>query len=288
MNMRLIALAAALATMGLQQAMAADYEPDLYPANDVIDAPIEEYKPVEIGSGWYIRGDISYSVVSKGSATGYRTYAGGIYGTDTFDTGRIKSMLSYGVGFGYTFNRWLRADATLERFGGSFNGTTSDPNPCTGIVTAPGNDTTCASTDTASFVAYGAMANAYVDLGTFAGFTPYVGAGIGLAWLNWGNLNDTTYCVDSATDTCPAASTTTTTHGGRRSARLVYSFMAGAAYDISKNLKLDVSYRYRKIARGNFFSFDAASIAAGASGVQAQDNGLTNHEVKVGLRYEIW
>lgn len=285
MNKLILAAAATMAATSLQPAAAADYEPDLYPADTPV---IEEYKPVEIGSGWYIRGDIGYAALSSGSVTSYRTFSGGVYGTDTFDTSSIRTDFSYGAGFGYTFNRWFRADATLERFTGRFNGTTSDANPCTGVVTAPNNDTTCASTDSASYVAYSAMANAYVDLGTYIGITPYLGAGIGVAWVNWGTMTNNSYCVASATDACPAGSAKSTPHSGVSSARLAYSFMAGAAYDITKNLKLDVGYRYRKIAGGNFFNFDAASIAAGASGVQARDNGMASHEVKVGLRYEIW
>ena len=36
------------------------------------------------------------------------------------------------------------------------------------------------------------------------------------------------------------------------------------------------------------FQFDAASVAAGASGVQGTDSGFSQHEFKVGLRYELW
>ncbi|MDZ7823233.1 MAG: hypothetical protein U5K75_03775 [Ahrensia sp.] len=43
-----------------------------------------------------------------------------------------------------------------------------------------------------SFTALTALANAYVDLGTFNGYiTPYVGAGIGGARVTWSNLSNT-------------------------------------------------------------------------------------------------
>ena len=64
--------------------------------------------------------------------------------------------------------------------------------------------------------------------------------------------------------------------------------MAGLAYDVSTNLKVDLGYRYRRIEGGPMFAFDPASIAAGASGTQADDPGFSSHEVRVGLRYALW
>ena len=61
MNIRFLlqhTAALALAT-GVSTAQAADYEPTIIPAETVA---VEEYQPVEIGSGWYIRGDVGYSI----------------------------------------------------------------------------------------------------------------------------------------------------------------------------------------------------------------------------------
>ena len=48
------ALAAFASVPVVAPALAADYDPPVY----VDEAP--EYKPVEIGSGWYLRGDLAY------------------------------------------------------------------------------------------------------------------------------------------------------------------------------------------------------------------------------------
>lgn len=64
--------------------------------------------------------------------------------------------------------------------------------------------------------------------------------------------------------------------------------MAGFSYDVTKNTKIDVGYKYRHIGGGDMFAFDAASAAAGATGVQGTDGGFSQHEIRVGLRYEIW
>ncbi|MAW86158.1 MAG: heat resistant agglutinin 1 protein [Phyllobacteriaceae bacterium] len=283
MNIRFLlqhTAALALAT-GVSAAQAADYEPTIIPAETVA---VEEYQPVEIGSGWYIRGDVGYSISSSGSVSPYRTFAGGVYGTHAWDSARIESDWTFSAGFGYHFNDWLRADLTGERFKGRFDGTTSDPFAC-GNPLDP--TTTCASRDTADFTAYSVMANAYVDLGTVVGITPYVGAGAGVTWMRWGNLTNTSFCVDG-TALCGGAGATTTTHTGMDSTRFTWALMAGASYDISPNLKLDLGYRYRKVESGAMFEFDAASQGAGATGAQGSDRGLSSHAINIGLRYELW
>jgi opacity protein-like surface antigen len=260
-------------------ALAADLDLPIY----VDEAP--EYKPVEIGNGWYLRGDISYSVKSSGKVTDYRTFAGGAYGSNNFQTGDISSTWGGSVGVGYTFNRWMRADVTIDKFSGKFNGTTATATPCLPGYTI---GTTCASTDTARFDAYSLMANGYIDLGTIKNITPYVGAGAGVTAVRWNNLTNNSFCVNGVGACTAADAAISTQHPGLSSYRMTYALMAGASYDISKNLKFDVGYRYKKVAGGDFFGFDAATAAAGATGAQARDKGITTHEVRMGMRYSLW
>ena len=275
---RLLIGIAAFATAA--PAFAADYDPPI-----VVDqAP--EYQPVEIGNGWYLRGDVGYAVRTSTGPVTYRTFtAPNIYGAAAFDTEAITTGFNYGVGAGYRFTDYLRADATIERINGRFAGTTTSATPC--LPTAPYVGTTCRSEDASSFVGGVGMVNAYADLGTISGFTPYVGAGVGLAYLRWNSLTNTTYCVDGGT-VCPAGLIDVTNHTGYANWRMTWALMAGMSYDMSKNTKIDFGYKYRSVAGGNMFNFDAASIAAGASGVQGTDGGFSQHEIKVGLRYELW
>src|SRR6185312_8038932 len=53
-SLKALALAAAVLTP-VTQALAADYDPPIY----VDQAP--DYRPVEVGSGWYLRGDVGYA-----------------------------------------------------------------------------------------------------------------------------------------------------------------------------------------------------------------------------------
>ncbi|MFZ1775331.1 MAG: outer membrane beta-barrel protein [Rhizobiaceae bacterium] len=270
----------AAALFAATPALAADYDPPI-----VVDqAP--EYQPVEIGNGWYLRGDVGYAVSVSTGTVSYRTFtAPNTYGAAVFDTARISTGLNYGVGFGYRFTDYLRADFTGERINGRFAGTTTSATPC--LPTAPYVGTTCRSEDASSFVGGAAMVNAYADLGTISGFTPYVGAGAGLTYLRWNSLTNSTFCVDGGV-VCPAGLIATTAHDGNASWRFTWALMAGMSYDMTKNTKLDFGYKYRRVSGGNMFQFDAASVAAGASGVQGTDSGFSQHEFKVGLRYELW
>ncbi|MDP3898035.1 MAG: porin family protein [Mesorhizobium sp.] len=266
-------------------ALAADYDPPVYVEQ------AEEYVPVEIGSGWYLRGDVGYAMSAR--STGiftYRTFdplAIPPYSTSNFVTGGIDTDLTAGIGIGYQFNQYLRGDVTLDGFRGQFTGSTAAPAPCLPDAIYVG--TTCRSEDTADFSVVSLMANGYVDLGTYAGFTPYAGAGLGTSYVSWSGLDNQSFCVNGV-NPCPVpgGATTATPHPGEKSWRFTYAFMGGVAYDITKNFKVDLGYKYTKIAEGPMFGWGAVVAASGASGVQGRDPGMAQHEVRVGLRYALW
>ena len=146
--------------------------------------------------------------------------------------------------------------------------------------------TSCRSEDSAKGSAVSFMANGYVDLGTLSGFTPYVGAGAGYTYVSWIKFDSNFYCVG---DNCGASSFLgSTENGGTKDWRFTWQAMAGVAYAINQNLKLDVGYSYRQISKGDMFKWNASASAAGASGVQGRDGDLDQHEVRVGLRYDLW
>ena len=264
-----------------------------------LDQPIfveqaEDYVPVEVGNGWYIRGDIGYAASHKGGTHNFRTFdpVTATYSPQTFATGTTSTEFAFGGGVGYQFSDWVRADATIDGYRGKFVGTTAAAQPCVNTTTFPAYvGTTCASNDSQDYTAYQFMANAYVDLGTYIGITPYLGAGAGYTMMNWDSLNNSLYCVPG-TAPCPtgvgATTLPTVAHKGTSDFRFTYSVMAGLGYQATKNVKLDLGYRYSKVAAGEQFYFDPASIAAGAGGVQGKDSGYDRHEVRLGFRYSLW
>ncbi|MGF7006413.1 outer membrane beta-barrel protein [Aminobacter sp. BE322] len=272
------ALALAAMTLWPLAATAADYDPPIV----VEEAP--EYVPVEVGSGWYLRGDIGYALSTSAGSASYRTFtAPSTYGSASFDSEDLDGEFTFGGGVGYRFTDYFRGDVTVDGFRADFSGTTSSTTPCGGPA-----GTTCRSEDSAEMSAISIMANAYADLGTYVGFTPYVGAGAGYSYVSWSDLGSTNYCVDGGGAVCPVAPPATDTRGGAKDWRFTYALMAGVAYDLSQNLKVDLGYKYRRIDGGDMFGWNATDSAAGARGIQGKDGGLDQHEIKVGLRYEIW
>ena len=268
--------------------LAADLDQPIF----VEQAP--DLQPVEIGNGWYIRGDIGYAMKHSGGTHKYNAFdpVSKLYSPQTFATSDTDTDFSIGGGVGYQFNDWLRFDGTIDTYTGKFKGTTVANQPC--VNTAGGLNptyvgTTCASNDTQNYNAYQFMANAYVDLGTYVGVTPYIGAGAGMTLMTWDNLTNSLYCVPGSA-VCPvgAPAITPVTHEGTTDYRLTYSVMAGLGYQVSQNVKLDLGYRYSKVTGSDQFKYDAASIAAGATGIQGRDAGYDRHELRFGVRYSLW
>lgn len=244
-----VAMAASVAS----PVVAADYIlPDAQPPQAAqVHAP-------DVG-GWYLRGDIGHRW-SDLRSTEYITYGCCVPepGTNSFDSTQLKGGWGAGVGVGYQINGHLRTDLTVDRWGKArFNGTTSGV--CGGVP--------CRSTDESAYRAWLMLANAYVDLGTYRGVTPYVGAGIGGAHLRWDDLHNTIEGV-------------TTVHRGSKNWRFAWALMAGASYCLNDALELDLGYRYSRIAGGRMFEF-GSGVGPGF------DGGLDVHEARAGLRWHL-
>lgn len=267
---------------------AADYDPPLVIEQAPEYAP--EYVPVEIGSGWYLRGDVSYSIsTSLSGAVENRLFnpQTATYTNSRFDTPTFDSDFGYGIGVGYQFFDWLRADATVDTQRISFGGSTMVGQAC--VPPASGDrsyaGTTCRTSDSADASTWSFMANGYADLGTVAKFTPYVGAGAGMTLINWSNLSKQNYCQGAL---CPTSNAGVASYSGQSDWRFTWQLMAGMAYDVTQNLKLDLGYRYRRIAGGSMHGWDVTNSTLGATGNSASDDGYSQHTVNVGLRYSLW
>lgn len=96
------------------------------------------------------------------------------------------------------------------------------------------------------------MANAYFDYLTCTPWTPYVGAGIGSAYLKADNGNQAKSVYN-----------------------LAWQVMAGLTYDINSHWTLDAGYRYADLGRirKNFGNGNVAKLTA------------RDHEVMLGVRY---
>jgi opacity protein-like surface antigen len=215
-----------------------------------------EAEVVELGTGWYLRGDVGYIDYATP-----RDVAFGIPGTLPLDGERLDKTFSLGGGIGYQFTSWVRTDVTVDhRFGAEFSGTRPVPTYAIGY-----------ERDQADLESTTYLFNAYFDLGYWAGVTPYVGAGIGLASNRFTNIRRDAYVLG-----LPAGGTVLWPHTTHN---LAWALMAGVVVDVGAGFKIDLGYRY-------------ADLGDVRTRIDGPGNGITvdelkAHEVRVGARYVI-
>ncbi|MGR6429383.1 outer membrane protein [Rhizobium sp. PAMB 3174] len=260
-----IVLASLMAVSALSAPVAAAdlYVPEQAPVYQPAAAP---EVTVAAASGWYLRGDVGYSF---NELRGVKFFQGGDSSDyASFDKHDLHDNFTAGVGVGYQVNDMFRTDLTFDYlFKSKFRGSTTGSGASSGACA-----TACTSTDISSLTAYSLMANAYVDLGTYYSVTPYVGAGIGGTYVKWGDLKNTA-CADDG-----SGCDDTVTHNGRGGWRFSYALMAGAAVDLTCNLKADIGYRYKHVNGGNMFGY-------ASNGGPGYHKSIDQHEVRAGLRY---
>ena len=263
--------AGVILTCGAVQASAADR---LFPE----DSPRVVYgeKRQAFGTGWYLRGDAGWARDSQGSLSADGTFSA---------TPSVRNLTGLSIGFGYQVNKWFRADVTGEwRSSVTSNrtsaGTFSCPlevrgltNPVTGLnVGIYAIQNQCRTLESAVLKRGVFLANGYFDLGTWSGVTPFVGAGVGVAYgrvtgsFDWINTaNNGPY---SSTLTAPGGfpiiwmdefGNPAAAHqfGAQSRARslsqtrfnLAWALMAGFAVEVSPNAKVVFGYRYLNMGK---------------------------------------
>lgn len=181
-------------------------------------------------------------------------YLGGNLGagfpTDsTFDDGTNTNKVDMDPGFagilsaGWQFNNGIRLQ-------GEFSARLNDVNDLTG--------TGAAAPVTGNMNVYALMADAIYGFNTGTKFTPYVGAGAGVARVNANNIGTTLSTTVDDDDTVFA-----------------YQAIAGVEYAIHPNLFAGLDYRYFRTGDTKFTSAAATSVKGD----------YENHTVTVGLRY---
>jgi len=244
--LRTLVVAAAIGVV--LPAAAADLLPPPPVLRDVV-VPV-----ADLGAGWYLRGDIGYSHVDDINEARYGEVTPAMVGL------KLSDAASVGVGLGYRVNNWLRFDATVDhRFGSPFTGRNSGTNFVLGY-----------SQGRATFDATTALANAYVDLGTWAGITPYVGAGIGLSSTAFRDYVSTPVLFDGR-------QFPTVRYEDNRINQLAFALMAGVGVDVGHGATLDLGYRYVHLGEV------ATKLDGFNVGIKMKD--VDAHEFRAGLRW---
>lgn len=172
----------------------------------------------------------------------------------------IGSSPIAGVGVGAKFLPFLRTDLTISyRPGYAFAA------PPTAIE-PPG------TTGRGDVKALAAMLNAYYDFPSFAGFTPYVGGGIGVARDE----------VGATTLSSNATGATVATLSGATTTQFAWQASAGVSYSIVPAVALDIGYRYFDAGEGR--SGNTVTIGGVTAAFSVQRGDIHAHEIQVGIR----
>ena len=256
--------------------------PAAHAADLIIDPPVVD--DVKAFSGWYIRGDFGYSFNDQDDEIELEPIgvcdplAGCVLlGEPGFDDYHVGDSVSFGVGVGAHLNQYVRFDMTADfHFGGDFEATLNN-----GIN---GGDPVDLVEFESDYNAITVMTNLYADMGTYAGITPYVGAGIGFAHVNYDEVvtreclappvpSGSTLSCNSAID--PTAVVEEKSMDGESSLRLAWSLSAGAAYNINESFAIDGGYRFTRIDDGPILDKDGST-----------DGGFDMHQIRIGARYK--
>lgn len=279
---------AGVVTLG---ASATAFAADL-PPPPMLEAPAP--KAIAVGGGWYLRGDIGIGTnrhdpdvefLSNGAPPPLAV--GASYIMDDFKMG---SSAFFGVGIGYQFNNWLRADLTAEyRGSASLSGRDTFLFPTTATT---GNRLTNNYSGSLQTNLY--MANLYADLGTFCGFgciTPFVGGGIGFATHKMGQVTDNS--VQGPYNTAVAPNSVFT--GGtfafnsyfaeKSRTNFAWALMAGVGVDVTKNVKLELGYRYVNMGKAETGVAELSGLAGNPANLIMRVKDVDSHDFRMGMRW---
>jgi opacity protein-like surface antigen len=268
-----LALAGATA-LANTAAMAADFPPAM-PPQQYIQAPVDT-------GGWYLRGDIGVGRQNFQTFdfTQTNVATGGVWpSTWRIDLKDIKDTVFIGGGIGFQWNNWLRTDITAEyRADVKFKAVGSYvnfPNPDQGRAF---------DVYDADHSAIVALANVYLDLGTWWCITPFIGAGVGGAWHRTAALTDIGLNTDGFGSSAFGFADKESTN-----LSLAWAVHAGLAYNVTNNFKVELAYRYL-----NMGDAKTAEVNCGGAGCNTVGGGprafytLTNfdsHDFKLGMRW---
>ena len=120
------------------------------------------------------------------------------------------------------------------------------------------------------------LVNGYVDVGTWHGITPFLGAGVGAANVEISNFTD----ISPANDSVAFGDD----HDDWSFAWAVY---AGLGFEVTEAFTVELAYRYLDMGdgeSGDLVTFDGVNNVDNPM----RFNGITSHDVKLGVRYTFW
>jgi opacity protein-like surface antigen len=213
--------------------------------------------------GWYLRGDVGISNQRVEDFSSPLFTAGG----NDFDLqySEFDASAFLGVGVGYRFSEWIRADITGEyRFDSDFRGLDYyfDDGEIAGANVYDGEKSEIV-----------ALLNGYIDGPKFGMMRPFVGAGVGAARVSIKNFSD----FNPVTDALGLSGDTDTWN-------FAWALYAGASFEVTPRWTFEVAYRYLNM--GDAETEDLVGPDGSDELVNPYNfDNIHSHDVKLGMRY---
>ena len=215
--------------------------------------------PLDFGTGWYLRGDASFGPEDKPKLVLDS-------GTPSFDRKGSDFGYGFGAGAGYKFNEFFRADLTADYL----NSFRYNINTDCGL--------NCQFNQSTNVWRWDGLANGYLDLGTWAGLTPYVGGGVGVSGTHQdGSIGVNGVPLTYGIQDPKTGAVFTSSIPSHTDYRFAWAGMAGVSYAVASHMLLDVGYRYLDLGTTKISLFPSTSVS----------KNLNSQEVRVGIRYMI-
>jgi opacity protein-like surface antigen len=234
---------------------------------DYIPPPVVDFEPeyeFELGGNLYLRGYIGFTNQQVDDLDNelFATPARFELLSSEFEASGI-----FGGAIGYRFNQWFRADISAEyRMRAGYDGLDRyDAN-----LADPWDGTNQYTADKSEFLV---MANAFVDLGTYHGITPYAGVGVGASYTMIDNLTDSNV---------PTGGVAYANDNGEWA--FAWALHAGLGYEVNERLTLDFGYRYLHIGdaeSGDIIAFGGANNITNPMHFE----GISSHDFTMGFRW---
>jgi opacity protein-like surface antigen len=217
--------------------------------------------PIEVGGGWYLRGDVGMGRQELNEVRLSPPVAGfGVVQSSQDDVSII------GLGIGYQANDWLRIDLTGEwRGASSFQ-----------FLLNQGGQNGNFNNYNGRIESIVGLINVYADIGNFWGIVPFIGAGIGFAHHNVSGFQDVGFIASG---------------GGfgyaqeQSSTEFAWALHAGLGYVVNENLRLELSYRYLNMGDVNAGSIDCQGPFACNPRINYTLRDMSSHDIRIGMRW---
>lgn len=153
-----------------------------------------------------------------------------------------------GAGIGYRFTEHFRVDVSANYLGRD---------------SFSYNDGT--NSASASHTVWSGLVTGYYDIATIMEFTPYVGVGVG--------FTHSQHKLDINAPVVPVVASWSESRYD-----FAYALTAGASYKVSDKVSVDFGYQFTHAPNMQYFDVNHA----------ASQKGFQHHQVKVGLRFDLW